>query len=81
MLLRDVNAQKRQNHLNVFVEIYNKDNSILMCYAPVVAWATVWLFLILSLILEWETVSIDFASAFVQAPLTSPIWIHLPKAF
>jgi hypothetical protein len=29
-------------------------------YAPVVAWATVRLFLTLSLILDWKTVSIDF---------------------
>ena len=50
-------------------------------YAPVVAWATVRLFLTLSLILKWETVSIDFTSAFVQAPLQQPIWIHLPRGF
>jgi hypothetical protein len=50
-------------------------------YAHVVAWATVRLFLTLSLILEWETASIDFASAFVQASLKDPIWIHLPRGF
>jgi hypothetical protein len=39
----------------------------------VVAWATVRLFLVLSLVLEWKTASVDFASAFVQAPLRDPI--------
>ena len=50
-------------------------------YAPVVAWATVRLFLVLSIMLEWKTVTVDFASAFVQAPLKDPIWIHLPRGF
>lgn len=50
-------------------------------FAPVVAWATVRLFLVLSIMLEWKTVSVDFASAFVQAPLKDPIWIHLPRGF
>ena len=50
-------------------------------YAPVVAWSTVRLFLTLSLILEWPTVSIDFTSAFVQASLKQPVWIHLPRGF
>jgi Reverse transcriptase (RNA-dependent DNA polymerase) len=45
-------------------------------YAPVVAWATVRLFLTLSLVLEWKTISIDFANASVQAPLKQPVWIH-----
>jgi hypothetical protein len=50
-------------------------------FAPLVAWATVRLFLVLSLVLEWKSVSVDFASAFVQAPLKDPIWIHLPRGF
>jgi hypothetical protein len=50
-------------------------------YAPVVAWATVRLFLTISIILDWTTVSIDFANAFVQAPLKQPVWIHLPRGF
>ena len=50
-------------------------------YAPVVAWSTVRLFLVLSLTLEWETCTIDFSSAFVQAPLDDPVWIHLPRGF
>ena len=48
-------------------------------FAPVVAFSTVRLFLILSLKFKWCTCSIDFANAFVQATLKSPVWIHLPR--
>ena len=50
-------------------------------YAPVVSWSSVRLFLVLSLVLSWATCSIDFASAFMQATLPSPIWVHLPRGF
>jgi hypothetical protein len=50
-------------------------------FAPVVAWSTVRFFLILSLVLDWYTCSIDFSSAFVQAKLDKKVWIHLPRGF
>ena len=50
-------------------------------FAPVVAFSTVRLFLILSLKFKWYTCSIDFANAFVQAELKNPVWIHLPRGF
>lgn len=50
-------------------------------FAPVVAWSSVRLFLVLSLMLNWDTSSIDFSSAFVQAKLQNPVWIHLPRGF
>ena len=50
-------------------------------YAPVVAWPSVRVFLVLSLILDWTTISVDFSSAFVQAKLKEPVWIHLPRGF
>ena len=50
-------------------------------YAPVVSWSTIRLFLILSLLLHWNTKSIDFSQAFVQALLKKPVWIHLPRGF
>ena len=50
-------------------------------FAPVVAWSSVRLFLILALTLNWMTCSIDFSSAFVQAMLQTPVWIHLPRGF
>ena len=50
-------------------------------YAPVVPWSSVPLFLVLSLTLGWQTCSTDFSSAFVQANLTDPVWIHMPWGF
>ena len=50
-------------------------------FAPVVAWSSVRLFLVLSLTLGWDTCSIDFSNAFVQAKLEKPVWIHLPRGF
>jgi hypothetical protein len=50
-------------------------------YAPVVSWSTIRLFLILSILLSWNTKSIDFSQAFVQATLDYPVWIHLPRGF
>jgi hypothetical protein len=55
-------------------------------FAPVVSWAPVHLILVLSIMLEWKTIAvnfesaIDFASAFIQAPLDEPIWIHLLRS-
>lgn len=50
-------------------------------YAPVVHWSTIRLFLILSMLLGWDTTTIDFSQAFVQASLAEPVWIHLPRGF
>jgi hypothetical protein len=50
-------------------------------YAPVVAWTTVRLFLVLCFIMNWTTASIDFTNAFVQSILDTPIWIHIPRGF
>jgi hypothetical protein len=38
-------------------------------------------FLVLSLVLDWDTCSIDFSSAFVQASLPKAVWIHVPRGF
>ena len=50
-------------------------------FAPVVAWSTVRVFLVLSYVLGWSTISIDFTNAFVQSILKTPVWIHLPRGF
>jgi Reverse transcriptase (RNA-dependent DNA polymerase)/GAG-pre-integrase domain len=50
-------------------------------FAPVVSWTSVRLFLVLTTILSWTTCNIDFSSAFLQADLPSPIWVHLPRGF
>lgn len=50
-------------------------------FAPVCQWSTVRMILVISLMLGWETCSIDFSNAFVQATLDKPVWIHLPRGF
>ena len=52
-------------------------------YAPIVAWSTVRLFLVVSLTLDYYTCSVvlDFSNAFVPATLYEPVWIHLPSGF
>jgi len=39
------------------------------------------MFLVLSIILDWITVSLDFSNAFVQALLKRPVWIHIPRGY
>jgi hypothetical protein len=50
-------------------------------FAPVVAWTSVRLFLVLSMTLGWTTCNVDFSNAFLQAELENPVWIHLPRGF
>jgi Reverse transcriptase (RNA-dependent DNA polymerase) len=50
-------------------------------YSPLVAWSTVRFLLVFALSFDWITTSIDFASAFVQATLDQPVWIHLPRGY
>jgi histone deacetylase 1/2 len=50
-------------------------------FAPVVSWTSVRFFLVLTMVIDWVTCSIDFSSAFLQADLPSPIWVHLPRGF
>ena len=50
-------------------------------YSPVVAYWVVRLFLVLSLLLKWDTITIDFSNAFVQAVLEEETYIHVPRGF
>ena len=50
-------------------------------YAPVVTWQTVQLFLILSLILGWQSHQLDFVMAYPQAPAEMLLFMHLPQGF
>ena len=50
-------------------------------YSPVVAYSTVRLFLVIALALQWDTITIDFSNAFVQAVLNEDAFIHLPRGF
>lgn len=48
-------------------------------FAPVVQWSTIRMLMAISLKYGYHTRSIDFSSAFVQAKLDKPVWIHLPR--
>ncbi len=50
-------------------------------YAPLVSFPTVRLFLALTVLFDWVTLSVDFDNAFVQAILEKPVWIHFPRGF
>jgi len=50
-------------------------------YSAVVAWSTVRLFLVLTMILGWETAGLDFTTAFLHSKLKEPIWCHIPRGF
>ena len=50
-------------------------------YAPVVTWQTVRLFLILSLILGWQSCQLEFVMAYPPAPAEMPLYMRLPQGF
>jgi histone deacetylase 1/2 len=50
-------------------------------FAPLAAWSTIRIVLILAVILGWFTCTCDFSNAFVQAKIDKPTWIHLPRGF
>ena len=50
-------------------------------YAPVVTWQTVRLFLVLSLLLGWQSRQLDFVMAYPQAPAEIPLYMRLPKGY
>jgi hypothetical protein len=50
-------------------------------YAPVVSFRSVRIFLVIKLLIQWETCTVDFDNAFVQATLDTPVWIHPPRGF
>ena len=50
-------------------------------YAPVVTWQTVRLFLILSLLLGWQSRQLDFIIAYPQAPAEMPLYMRLPQGY
>ena len=50
-------------------------------YSPVVAWSTVRLLLILSILQNYKTKQIDFTLAFVHAPLDPGTYVEMPRGF
>jgi hypothetical protein len=50
-------------------------------YAPVVAWTTVRMMMVMTATLNLKTTQIDFSNAFVQADLKESVYIELPAGF
>ena len=50
-------------------------------FAPVVAWATIRLVLVFALTQGWRLICVNFSNAFIQAELSEPVWIHLPRGY
>lgn len=50
-------------------------------YSPVVAWSTIRLLLVLSIILDLKTVQVDYTNAFVQAKASPGTYIEMPRMF
>jgi hypothetical protein len=50
-------------------------------FAPVVQWLTVRLILVMTIIMGLENKQIDYAAAFVQAPIDTEVYIEMPKMF
>jgi Reverse transcriptase (RNA-dependent DNA polymerase)/GAG-pre-integrase domain len=50
-------------------------------YAPVIAWDTIRLFLVLALLNKWATWQIDFVLAYPQADIECPIYMYIPSQF
>jgi hypothetical protein len=58
-----------------------KGNDYDEVYLPVVAWTTVCILLILSILEKLMTNQIDFTLAFVHAPLTPGTYVEMPKGY
>ena len=50
-------------------------------YAPVVAWITLRLLLVLSLVLGIQTQQVNYTNAFCQDPLEQTVYVELPRGF
>ena len=49
--------------------------------SPVCAFSTVRMFLVLSIMLGWQTYSVDFSNAFIQATRPDKVYVHVPRGF
>ncbi len=50
-------------------------------YAPMVAWSTVRLLMVLSVVLGLQSVQVDYTNAFIQAPISDKIYCKMPWLF
>jgi len=47
-------------------------------YSPVIAWSTVRLLMVLSVVLELKLIQVDYTNAFVQAPINDEVYCEMP---
>jgi hypothetical protein len=50
-------------------------------YAPVIAWTTIRLFLVLVLLNGWKSRQVDFVLAYPQADIECPMYMEIPRGF
>lgn len=74
---REVYKWKSRLNLGGHKMIYGKHYE--ETYAPALSWATIRLFLILSIVFGWKTRQIDFVLAYPQADIPRPTFMELPR--
>ena len=56
-------------------------DDVFLVYAPVASWTSIRMLTIMSLQKKWKTKQIDFANAFVHAPIDRDVFVSLPAMF
>ena len=74
-------VRKLKARLCVRGDLQKEGIDVFETYAPVVSWTTIRLLLILSVILELDTVQVDYTAAFCQAPMDHDVFISLPQGW
>jgi hypothetical protein len=79
---RDLKTNKISKHkarlnVNGSQQIYGLHYSD--TFSPVVSWVTVHMFLLLSILMSWHIIQVDFVQAYLQAPIERDIYMNLPK--
>jgi Reverse transcriptase (RNA-dependent DNA polymerase) len=69
---------KWKSHLNLGGHKMIKGIHFQETCSPVVSWQQICLFLILSALNHWHTTQIDYIMAYTQAPVSKPVYMHLP---
>ena len=81
---RRINMQevyKWKEHLNVHGGQQEHSMHYWDTYAPVVTWQIVCLFLILSILLGWQSRQLDFVMAYPQVRAEMPLYMRLPQGY
>jgi Reverse transcriptase (RNA-dependent DNA polymerase) len=72
-------VMKYKARLNVDGSRQNKGIDLTETFAPVAAWSSIRLILLLAAINNWCTYQLDFVQAFPQAPVEQELYIEVPK--